>query len=70
MCWQNAGTGMVALMLMTGCPSEFGKEGRIAKAIHQDTLELVRKHCSPEEEQKYCGGDKKDTQTCRDKCRQ
>ena len=66
--WRHWEMGMVALLMMTGCPSGYGKDGRIAKAVHQDTLELVRKRCSPEEEQRYCGAGKEHSQECRDKC--
>lgn len=64
--WLQVVMGMLALM-MTGCPSEFGKNGRIAKAIHQDTLELTRKNCSDQERWEACQGPNKDPGECR-KC--
>ncbi|WP_225410292.1 hypothetical protein [Stigmatella hybrida] len=59
---------LLTVLMMTGCPSEFGKHGRVANAVHQDTLELVRKYCSPAELKKFCGGNKKNSQECRDEC--
>ncbi len=64
--WHQATLSVLALML-TGCPSEFGKNGRIAKAAHQDTLELVRKICSDKERKEACEGPHQDPVECR-KC--
>jgi hypothetical protein len=64
--WRYAGMGMFALMMMTGCPSEFGKDGRIAKAIHQDSMELVRRNCSVEERRAVCEGPNKDPAACQE----
>ena len=55
-------------MAMTGCPTEFGKEGRVNKAVRQDALELVKKHCSKADYEEFCGGTKKGTQECLDAC--
>ncbi len=62
--WLQAGVGVLTFM-MSGCPSGFGKEGRVAKAAHQDTLGIVRKYCAPEERARVCEGDKKDSPDCR-----
>lgn len=66
--WHDAGTGMVALMMLTGCPSEFGKDGRVNKAVRDDSLELVRKYCDQETRKKYCGGGRENTPECINKC--
>jgi hypothetical protein len=66
--WRHAGTGMLALMVMTGCPSEFGKDGRINKAVRQDMLELVRKHCSQDTFTRYCSGGREHTPECLKEC--
>jgi hypothetical protein len=58
----------LVLMVSTGCPSDFGKGGRVDRASHKDSLELVRKHCSQQEYDEACGGDRKYTQGCRDAC--
>lgn len=66
--WCHAGTGVLLLMLLAGCPSGFGKDGRIDRAVHQDMLELTRKHCTPEDYDQFCGGDKRYTEECRKQC--
>jgi hypothetical protein len=66
--WLRAGVVVLSVMATTGCPSEFGKEGRVNRAAKKDMLELVRRHCDKEEYERYCGGYKKDTQMCRDHC--
>jgi hypothetical protein len=66
--WRQAGTGLFALMVLTGCPSEFGKDGRVNKAARKDSLELVKKHCSQKKYDEFCGGNKKHTQACSDEC--
>ena len=65
MWWLQAGVGVFALM-MAGCPSEFGKEGRISKAVHQDTLGIVGKRCSEKERWEVCKGPNKDAERCRE----
>ena len=66
--WRNALTGVSVVMAMTGCPSEFGKNGRVDQAAHRDTLEISRRRCSPEEERQYCGNGREHSQECRDHC--
>jgi hypothetical protein len=68
--WLRAGTGTLALMILTGCPSEFGREGRVAKAVHNDSLELVRKYCSEKDYKTFCEGGREHTPECIDKCGQ
>lgn len=60
--------GLLVVLMLTGCPSEFGKHGRISKAVHQDVLELHRKHCDAETYKEVCGGNKKHSQECHDTC--
>lgn len=66
--WRTAGLCALSLTVMTGCPEEFGKEGRINRAIHQDVMELHRKDCSEEELRTFCGGVLKDSPECRKAC--
>jgi hypothetical protein len=66
--WLRAGTGVLSLLMMTGCPSEFGMEGRIDKAVHKDAIELVRKHCTADRREQVCGGGKEKTQRCIEEC--
>lgn len=60
---------VVSSMTMTGCPSEFGKDGRVNKAIHKDTQDLVIRRCSNERIEEVCGRGKEDSDECR-KCRE
>ncbi len=66
--WLQVGTSMLALTMMLGCPSGFGKEGRVAKAAHQDTLGLVRKYCSELERREFCGPGKEKSKECLEAC--
>jgi hypothetical protein len=62
--------GILSVLALTGCPSEFGKEGRIAKAVHKDAQEQFSiERCSDAYEQEVCDGPNKDSEECR-KCRQ
>lgn len=62
--WRTAGLCALSLAVMTGCPEEFGKEGRINRAVHKDVMELYRKHCSADELLLFCGGAKKNSPEC------
>ena len=66
--WCHAGTGVLLLTLLVGCPSGFGKDGWIDRAVHQDMLELTRRHCTLAEYETFCGSGKKSTKECRQKC--
>jgi hypothetical protein len=58
---------VLSVMVMTGCPSEFGKDGRIAKAVHQDSMEhLVITRCSEERKKEVCEGPQRDAKKCLD----
>ena len=63
--WLQAGVGILAVMAMTGCPSEFGKDGRIGKAVHKDAQEqLVITRCSEERKNEVCKGPQRDAKKC------
>lgn len=65
--WRTA--GLCALCLVTtGCPEEFGKEGRIQRAAHKDALELIQKQCTHAEYRDYCGGGREKTAKCIEEC--
>ncbi len=66
--WLQTVPSLLFVMALTGCPSEFGREGRIAKAMHRDTMELVIKRCSAEKIEEVCGNGKENTPECQ-KCR-
>jgi hypothetical protein len=64
--WPQAGVLVLSTLVMTGCPSEFGKDGRVAKAIHKDTVDMVIKVCSEQRHNEVCGNGKERTQACLD----
>ena len=61
------GVSMV-LMLMTGCPTEFGKDGRVNEAVRDDALELARKRCDEATRRKFCDGGRQNTPECIREC--
>ncbi|SEM98954.1 MULTISPECIES: hypothetical protein [Stigmatella] len=67
MSWLRAGSCVVVLMALTDCPSEFGKEGRISKAVHKDTKgQLVIKRCAEGRRKEVCEGPYRDPDKCRE----
>jgi hypothetical protein len=64
MSWLQTVMGALLIMAQTGCPSEFGKEGRIAKAVHKDAVERVTERCSDEQIEQVCGNGREDTPEC------
>jgi hypothetical protein len=67
--WRHSLTGMLALTVLVGCPSEFGKDGRVNKAVRQDTLELVRKYCTQDKFNRYCSHGRENTPECIEECK-
>ena len=63
-----AGPGLLLLMSLTGCPSEFGRDGRVNKASHQDTLNLVRKYCDRATYEAFCSNGREKTDPCIEEC--
>lgn len=66
--WRIAGGCALSLVVMTGCPEDFGKEGTIDRAIHRDALELIQKHCSTREYERFCAGGRDKTAECIQAC--
>jgi hypothetical protein len=64
--WLQVGVVVLSVMALIGCPSEFGKDGRIAKAVHKDTMGVVRRICSDKERWEVCNGPNKDPEKCRE----
>jgi hypothetical protein len=62
--WLQVTMSVLALMMTTGCPSEFGREGRVAKAVHNDSLGIVRKNCSDDERRAVCGPGQERSEAC------
>jgi hypothetical protein len=44
------------------------KEGRIAKATHEDAMGIVRKYCSDLERREFCGPGKEHSKECHEAC--
>jgi hypothetical protein len=58
----------LSLMVMTGCPTEFGKHGRVSRAVRDDSLELVRKMCSQKDYDEVCGNGREQSPECHERC--
>ena len=69
--WLRVGVVILSAMTTTGCPSEFGKDGRVAKAVHKDSQEqlLYITRCSEKMLKEVCASGKEDSDDCR-RCRQ
>lgn len=55
----------ISSLAMTGCPSEFGKDGRVNKAVHKDMMEFGIQRCSNERLAEVCGPGKETSDDCR-----
>ena len=66
--WPRAGMGVLALLMMTGCPSEFGIDGRLDKAAEKDAKELARQRCSQQQRDQVCGNGQEKTRRCIEEC--
>ncbi len=60
----QAAVGVLAVLMMSGCPSEFGREGRVSKAVGKDAAELTTTRCSEEEIEEVCAKGKEHTPEC------
>lgn len=58
--------GAITIMVMTGCPAEFCKDGRVSKAVQQDTQEylLFLDGCDEEVFEEICTPDKWHSDEC------
>jgi hypothetical protein len=61
----TAMTGL-SIVAMLGCPSEFGKDGRLNKAARRDTQDLFIKRCSKQKIEEVCGNGKENSAACRE----
>jgi hypothetical protein len=68
--WLHVAVAVLSVLAISGCPSEFGKEGRVDKAVHKDTQEhlLFITGCSETRKQEVCEGPLKDPVEC-EKCK-
>lgn len=62
--WLQVLLGALTLLSTTGCPSEFGRQGRVARAIHKDSIERVHKACSEDEREAACGPGQEHSKAC------
>ena len=63
--WLQAAVLVLSVLAMIGCPSEFGKDGRLNKAAHKDVQEqLVIKRCSDAYKEKVCKSPQRNEQKC------
>ncbi len=66
--WFLLGAVVLSVLVLSGCPSEFGKDGRVGKAVHQDAQnQLGIRRCSDAYKKEVCEGPSKDPEKCR-KC--
>jgi hypothetical protein len=68
--WLQVALAVLSSMAMTGCPSEFGKDGRVNKAVRNDTREnlLELTGCSEAWRAEVCGdGPNRNRNACK-KC--
>ena len=67
--WLHVGVTVLSVMA-TGCPSEFGKDGRVSKAAHKDTQEhlLYITRCEEDWEKVVCAPGKEESADCQ-RCR-
>lgn len=66
--WPTAGLWALSLVTLTGCPEEFGKNGRINKAVHKDVMAMLRENCSNEELAKFCPQGAELSDECLERC--
>ncbi|WP_224364372.1 hypothetical protein [Hyalangium versicolor] len=63
--WLTAGVVVLSAMVMPGCPSEFGKDGRISRAVRKDAQEnLIIKSCSDTYRDEVCNGPNRNPKKC------
>lgn len=65
--WRTCLLGMLSLVALTGCPEDFGIDGRMDQAVRKDMLESIPRQCSEKEVREYCTPDKP-VELCREKC--
>jgi hypothetical protein len=64
--WFQVNAVVLAAVALAGCPSEFGKEGRIGKAAHKDVQDQLEPGDCPEEYiLEVCHGSNKDPAECK-----
>jgi hypothetical protein len=59
---------VLSLVALTGCPEEFGIEGRVNQAVHKDVKESLPKRCSEQKYREVCAGGQEQSRECRELC--
>jgi hypothetical protein len=63
--WLQKAVCVLAVVVMSGCPSEFGKEGRVSKAVRKDAQEqLGITRCSDKMREEACAPGKEKSPEC------
>ncbi len=65
--WRTCWLCVLSLVVLTGCPEDFGIDGQMDQAVRKDMLESIPKQCTEKELRKYCGPGKP-AEECRKKC--
>jgi hypothetical protein len=65
--WRTRWLCVLSLVAMTGCPEEFGIDGRVDQAVSKDMKERLMKQCTESDLRKHCGPDKSEEE-CRKQC--
>ncbi len=65
--WFQVNAVVLAAVALAGCPSEFGKDGRIDKAVEKDVREKLEglPVCSEEYTEEVCYGLNQDEAECK-----
>ena len=65
--WLHVAAGILSVLAMTGCPSEFGKDGRIDEAVEKDSKErlLELTSCSEQYRHQVCDPPHRDEVKCK-----
>ena len=66
--WRHIATGLFSLTMMTGCPSEFGRDGRVNKAVQKDAKELIQYECPEDIFEEHCSEGRENTPECLKEC--
>ncbi|WP_224241612.1 hypothetical protein [Hyalangium gracile] len=64
--WRYVAIGILSALALTACPSEFGKDGRVAKAVHQDAQEqvIIISKCEERYRNRVCAPGKETSMEC------
>ncbi len=63
--WFQVTAAALMAVALAGCPSEFGRDGRIGKAAHKDMQERAKPvECSEEYLKEVCEGPNQDDALC------